>query len=125
MDKFFYLAFSLLVLFFLIGPKLRSWLWPKKPKSPALQLTEAIELCKKHQLKFDRRGFDDIIDKTFDEVVEEEKTSLDNVDQMSMAFSDSVVAAETREEAAARQEREQEMFGGGVARSVPGFSEKD
>ena len=125
MDKFTALVFSLLVLFFLIGPQLRAWLWPKKQKSPALLLTEAIELCKRHQLKFDRRIFNDIIEQTFDEVVDAEKTLLDAHDNNQLSFSDSVVMAETREEAAARQEREQAMFGNGVPRAVPGFREKD
>lgn len=124
MDKFIGLVFSLLVLFFLLGPKLREWLWKKAPqktpqKTPLQQLEEAVALCRLYGVKVDRKKLDDILEKTHDEIVDSEKTLLDNSDQLHMAFADSVVGAETREEAAARQQREQEMFGNGVPRLAP------
>lgn len=75
------------------------------------KLEDIYDRIRWHGYTIDKKKVDRLLNPTVDDAVEDERTVIDELDPQANLFASSVVTAETRQEAAERQEREQAMFG--------------
>jgi hypothetical protein len=70
-----------------------------------------LDYINRHGFTVDKKRLEQLLNQTIDDAVESERTVIDDAGPEAVMFGSTVVMAETREEAAERQEREQRMFG--------------
>lgn len=80
---------------------------------------EAEALLRSRGITFNRKKLDRAVNPDIDDVLEANREMFDGFDPNDGLYASSVQVAETRADAAARQAREQERFGGGRPRSTP------